>query len=147
MKRFTLAALAALAVAALLGPGRASAQFPYQQPQDANPYKRPAFSPYLNMARGGNPAVNYYGLVRPQMATSQALQTLAVGQQIQQFGQSAPGGAFQSNQGQDLGLGGMPVTGHAATFFNYSTYFPQGTAGGQGGRAVGSIGQAQRRSR
>jgi len=37
---------------------------------------RPGISPYLNLARGGNPAINYYGLVRPQIAAAQAFQTL-----------------------------------------------------------------------
>ncbi len=27
---------------------------------------RPAFSPYLNLLRGGDPVLNYYGLVRPE---------------------------------------------------------------------------------
>src|SRR5688500_1448403 len=32
---------------------------------------RPVVSPYLNLARRDvNPAVNYYGIVRPQLATS-----------------------------------------------------------------------------
>lgn len=28
--------------------------------------RRPAFSPYLNLLRGGNPVLNYYGIVRPE---------------------------------------------------------------------------------
>ncbi len=136
MKRFTLAALAAVALLPALAPGRASAQFPYQQPLGVNPSKRPAISPYINMMQGGNPAINYYGLVRPQMDTNRAIQRLAIGQQ-QQFGQAQPGGAFLSNQ--DGNLGGMPATGHATSFFNYSTYFPAGTAGGQTGAS--SVGQ------
>ena len=39
------------------------------------PY-RPGLSPYLNLNRGGNPAINYYGLVRPQIAAQQAFQTI-----------------------------------------------------------------------
>ncbi len=27
---------------------------------------RPTFSPYLNLLRGGNPVLNYYGIVRPE---------------------------------------------------------------------------------
>ena len=32
------------------------------------PFSRPAVSPYLNLTRAGaNPAVNYFGLVKPQL--------------------------------------------------------------------------------
>ena len=37
---------------------------------------RPTVSPYLNIMRGGDPAINYYGLVRPQVAFSRAFQAL-----------------------------------------------------------------------
>jgi hypothetical protein len=30
-----------------------------------NPLGTPVVSPYLNLLRGGNPAINYYGIVRP----------------------------------------------------------------------------------
>ena len=36
----------------------------------------PAVSPYLNLQRGGNPAINYYGLVRPQIAAARAFEAL-----------------------------------------------------------------------
>jgi hypothetical protein len=36
----------------------------------------PAVSPYLNLQRGGNPAINYYGLVRPQVAAARAFESL-----------------------------------------------------------------------
>src|SRR5215203_6920838 len=37
---------------------------------------RPGLSPYLNLGRGGNPAINYYGLVRPQIAAERAFQAI-----------------------------------------------------------------------
>ncbi len=37
---------------------------------------RPTISPYLNLANSGDPAVNYYGLVRPQVAYNRAIQNL-----------------------------------------------------------------------
>jgi hypothetical protein len=37
---------------------------------------RPTVSPYLNIIRGGDPAINYYGLVRPQIAFSRAFQAV-----------------------------------------------------------------------
>ena len=48
--------------------GVVTAQGPYVRPRQAdNPYARPTVSPYLNLLRpGASPAINYYGLVRPQ---------------------------------------------------------------------------------
>src|SRR5262245_31778220 len=60
--------VSAVAVAALWGFVGEAAQAQFQRvgtrPQ-AGPLYRPPLSPYLNLARGGNPAINYYGLVRP----------------------------------------------------------------------------------
>ena len=53
----------------------ACAQLPYSQP-GVSPYNRPTVSPYLNLLNRGNPAVNYYGLVRPQQAYNTALYSL-----------------------------------------------------------------------
>jgi hypothetical protein len=65
MKRIALAALSLALV-----PAAARAQVPGQVSPNAyapNMYNRQAqpLSPYLNMLRGGNPAVNYYYGVRP----------------------------------------------------------------------------------
>src|SRR5262245_26793062 len=76
---------------------------------------RPAVSPYLNLTRGGLPAVNYFGLVRPQIETQQALQNL---QQQIQLGVNPlvnPGANPQ-----------VLTTGHSATFNNLSHYYPVG---------------------
>jgi hypothetical protein len=40
------------------------------------PIARPTVSPYLNIIRGGDPAINYYGLVRPQVAFAKAFQAV-----------------------------------------------------------------------
>src|SRR5262245_18526540 len=74
----------------------------------------PAYSPYLNLARGGNPAINYYGIVRPQIAYTNAVQTLQ--QQIN----SVSAQAYIEGQATT----GLPVTGHQATYMNYSHFFP-----------------------
>ena len=58
----------------------ATAQVP--QPQ-TGAGTRPAVSPYLNLNRPGNPAVNLYGLVKPQQDTTRQLQTLQQQQQQQ----------------------------------------------------------------
>ena len=68
------AAIAVLACTA----ERAFAQPGGPRPLPGTPgVSRPAFSPYLNLARRDvNPAINYYGIVRPQIATANALRSL-----------------------------------------------------------------------
>jgi hypothetical protein len=70
-------------------------------------------SPYLNLNRGGNAAVNYYGLVRPQIEFGSAIQQLQYQLQAGQVSPSAEEGAVQ-----------VPVTGHPVQFFNHSHYYP-----------------------
>ena len=90
---------------------------------------RPTISPYLNLMRSGNPAINYYGIVRPQIETYQNLQQMQGEiQQIQNF----------PLQGQANAQMNLPMTGHAATFMNYSHYFgAYGTRGGTAGMPTG----------
>ena len=90
---------------------------------------RPTYSPYLNLARpGGTPALNYYGLVRPEQQFRQSIQNLQ--------------GAVATNQQAigDLqtGVDGTPATGHPTQFLNYGGYFlnsgqPTGRGGLMGG--------------
>jgi hypothetical protein len=119
MKRVVLASLAALGLMAGLVPGRAAAQLPTQfnnpigrPPQ--NPLGTQSFSPFLNMTQGGNAAINYFGLVRPQVQTQQQIQQL---QQQQLMEQATLGGL--------TGQGGFPLlTGHETRFMNYGTFYP-----------------------
>ena len=91
---------------------------------------RPAFSPYLNLTRqGANPALNYYGLVRPELQFRQSIQNLQ--------------GAVSTNQ-QALGelqggAGGPAATGHPTQFLNYGGYFLNSgqTTGGIGSNRPG----------
>jgi hypothetical protein len=103
------------------------------------PFQRPVLSPYLNLARGGNTAINYYGLVRPQIDFTNSISALE--QQVQSSQAAGIGG-----EGESAAL----VTGHSTRFFNYSHYFfNQGgttasaagavTAPGIGPRAPGPI--------
>jgi hypothetical protein len=110
----------------LLAPSLAQAQGPgpYVRPQMANPYARPVFSPYLNLLNGNtNPAINYYGLVRPEIEFRSSLQQLQ--QQVNAL-PPAPGVA-------EIGI---PVTGHTTQFLNYSHFFagPGPNAGAAGRR-------------
>jgi len=105
----------------------------------------PTVSPYLNLDRGGNPAVNFYGLVRPQIDANRA---------FQQLDPALFGGDPRLGYGGGLAVGpdGNPIpgatnylpnqafglnTGHPATFFYYSHYyqFPAGQRGGAGSGA------------
>jgi hypothetical protein len=75
-------------------------------------YGNPTLSPYLNLLRtGGAPAINYYGLVRPQQAYYNAFTTLE-----QQVAASRVAAAAAENQA-------APATGHPITFLNYQKFF------------------------
>ena len=100
-----------------------SAQGTYTRPM-TSPNGAPAVSPYLNLVRGGNPAVNYYGLVRPQMDSQRAVQQLQSGTAI-----PAP----------SLPMDAMPTSGHPVQFMNFSHYFNNNVGGGLSGRGAGGL--------
>ena len=118
MRHFT--AVSFLTVLALCGVARspANAQFGgYQRGIRSNiytPYQpiTPTYSPYLNLLRGGNPLfMNYYGLVRPELAFRSSLQGLQ--QQANLNAQDIDA----------LNTLGIDVTGHQIRFFNTTHYF------------------------
>jgi hypothetical protein len=132
MKRLACASLFALGLWSWTA-GSAMAQFSYSRPQ-VNP--RPTTSPYLNLANGGNAATSYYGIIRPQIQSSQNMQQLQ--QDLRTFenasfsmlGTSANNPYMQGqNQGQGPNQG--IYTGHPVVFGNYGFYFPM-MGGGQG---------------
>src|SRR5687768_777920 len=89
------------------------------QPQLGAP-PRPAFSPYLNLVRpGGSPALNYYGLVRPEIQARQAINNL----------QGAAAANQQAIGALQAGSPDLPVTGHQAQFMTHGIYFQTGGAG------------------
>ena len=87
---------------------------------------RPTISPYLNLNRSGaGAAIDYYGLVRPQMETRNALQQLQ--SQVQTL-EPTPGMLpNNNNQPPTTGRGGI------GGFFNYSHFYPSLNRGGSGG--------------
>jgi hypothetical protein len=116
----------------VVGAGAATAQPPLPA---GPPPQRPPFSPYLNLLRAGNsPALNYYGLVRPEQQFRQSIGNLQ--------------GAVTANQQAINGLQSdttAPMTtGHPTQFLNYGGYFMNtlggpAKAGGAGvNRSVGS---------
>lgn len=138
---------------ALALPNVAFAQFGgAPQPGQIGSYARPktnnypAFSPYLNMTRPGNPATNYYGIVRPQMEANQNFQQIEQGT----FGNDP---RFNASAGADgSAMPGMNryypdqarglQTGHPTTYFYYSHYyqFPNIKGGGGGAGSSGVAG-------
>jgi hypothetical protein len=67
---------------------------------------RPALSPYLNLANNGDPAINYYGLVRPQIAIGRAISSL-----------NADVNTLQSQANDST------QTGHVSSFMTQGRYF------------------------
>jgi len=97
----------------------AHAQGPYTRPLTNS---TPPVSPYLNLTRGGNSAVNYYGLVRPQMDAQRLLQ------------QTQTGGGMPAGSGLTMD---MPNSGHPVQFMNFSHYFNNNVGAGLSGRGAG----------
>jgi hypothetical protein len=87
----------------------------------------PAFSPYLNLLRGGSPAVNYYGLVRPEMQFRQAIQNLSADVAMNQ----------QMIGGLGSELGAIQSTGHPTQFMNLGGYF-MNSSGASGASILGA---------
>jgi hypothetical protein len=105
-------------VAALVAAQAAHAQgFGGYTPPATNPYpNRPMVSPYLNLARGGNSALNYYNLVVPQMTYNNNFQNLQIA--TQQLANTTNALAMQRP-----GTTGAFRTGHPVRFMDYNRYF------------------------
>jgi hypothetical protein len=128
----TVAALAAASSASAQYPSQPFPSAPYFPPQNVmpniyNPRTQP-LSPYLNLARGGNPGVNYYYGVRPGTvagATSGVLGapfTATGGNRPLFFPQLA---APETIQREQPGPGDvLPPAGHPVAFNNTMGYFP-----------------------
>jgi hypothetical protein len=128
MKRGIVTSLAVL-LAWSCGSNFASAQFGSLGQQPLRP--RPTVSPYINLGAGVG-ALSYYGLVRPQVDTTRQLMSLQ-----NTLTQMNPDGSLRSSLDQQQSQTGSPgtglQTGHAATYFNYSHYYPLSGMGSQGG--------------
>jgi hypothetical protein len=106
----------------VLTAGRASAQGPLPG-SVPGPVARPQFSPYLNLLRRETPAaINYFGLVRPQLATRAAFQSVQLQLGTIQQQQTAAGTAAAD----------LPVTGQTVVFLNTGGYFLNLGAGAPG---------------
>jgi hypothetical protein len=105
--------------------GSAQAQIPAYQMDRS---KIPGFSPYLNLLRAGSsPAINYYGIVRPEIAFSNSLYQLGIEQDLLQSQQTAQQSALAAYTQ-------LPPTGRrAGSFMTQSKYFMN-----NGGMGVGN---------
>lgn len=111
-----------------------SVAFAQPQAPQGNPANTPAFSPYLNLLRPtGSIALNYFGIVEPQLQFQQNFNQLQ--QQNQQFGQQLNNMQSYQQQLQQQFL--FPFTGHGATFNNTGHYFSSNPAMGGGGSGLG----------
>jgi hypothetical protein len=130
MKRPLTITLGALALLIGFPSARALGQYNPYRPAGTLP---PAYSPYLNLLRGGNSfATNYYGLVRPEIGFRNSI--LGLQQQT----------ALNSYELQ-TGQTGQLQTGHPVQFLNYSHYFgnlgSRAGAGRPGGATTSGLGQ------
>jgi hypothetical protein len=113
MKSTKFYCLAVVSLELLAFSQNASAQLPYTQPATTpNPYSRPAYSPFLNLLRPGDPAINYYGLVRPQQQFRAGL-----------FQSQVQNASLQQSVSSLEQTQGVLITGNRGTFLNYSRYF------------------------
>jgi hypothetical protein len=83
----------------------------------------PGYSPYLNLARPGNPGMNYYGLVRPEVEFRNNLQQL-----------QRNTARLQTDLGQ--ATGGDLSTGHPSAFMYFGGYYSGIGRGGLQGRSL-----------
>jgi hypothetical protein len=106
-----------------LGPGAVGPGY-IGPPGPFAPTPRPTFSPYLELLRGGSPAVNYFlGTVPDLQAQAQAARfVLPPG-----LGAAQPGPVTYID---DL-LPTLPQTGHPTVFGNYGAYYGTLNPGGR----------------
>jgi hypothetical protein len=126
-------------------------QYPTVQPNIYNPVNQP-LSPYLNLFRGNNPAVNYYYGVRPGTVGGTGFGfgmgapfTASGGNRPLFFPQllSAPDPLEAANAEGDAKPSILPPAGHPAVFNNTLGYFPS-PYGSRGGRRTGLMGVGNR---
>jgi hypothetical protein len=127
MRRLTLTGLVALGLLGLLATQRASAQ--YRQPAYGPGYgsygrNGPALSPYLNLTRGGNPAANYFLGVLPEIdRRATTLQQARELSELERRTDELAAPQAPRTVAEELTGGGLPPTGHAASFTTYGNYY------------------------
>jgi hypothetical protein len=112
-----LLAVTVVILAGVFSSAEIRAQYtPYYRPAP-NTYVPPApISPYLNMLRGNNAAVNYYLGVRPEFQLRALQQQVLIGEERRQTPVEETTEVFPKLAG----------TGHPAVFLNYGGYYNLG---------------------
>jgi hypothetical protein len=105
---------ALIALVVVLAAGAVFAQPPIAPVAPTQPYSPPVVSPYLNLLNRGNPAINYYGIVRPEVQDQQQLQRL-------QFGLARTNAVIEAAATTTPSL--LPTTGHTVGFMTQASYF------------------------
>jgi hypothetical protein len=119
-RQILIALTAAAAIAVMTGADAGAQYVPYYRPGTggyAGP--GPAVSPYLNLLRGRNAAVNYYLGVQSEVERRWALQHQLLGDERRAL--------IGEERGEEL-FTKLAGTGHPAAFMNYGSYY---TFGGQ----------------
>lgn len=95
------------------------------------PYQRPPVSPYINLLRrGSDPAINYYGIVRP-IVDQQTFNQQFYDQQQQLQSTLNQDLSLLSQPGETADVPRYPTTGHPTQLFGHLRYFQsRGSAGG-----------------
>jgi hypothetical protein len=114
--------LALLGVFGYLGTGKACAQV-YQGQWGGYSRSGPPLSPYLDLTRGGNPAVNYFLGVLPEIDRRKTKVEQGTAIFDLERRTDALGAQLQTEEVTQLTGGGLPPTGHAAAFTTYGSYY------------------------
>jgi hypothetical protein len=125
MKRLLFVSTASLIFVLTRGGQEAAAQYvnPYNPRPVYSPYSRPALSPYLDIARGGNPATNYFLGTLPELdrrAADTAYRAAILNLDLRT--------TTLAREVSDL-VDILPGTGHPVLFLNYSPYYSLGGPG------------------
>lgn len=111
--------LAAAGLAVILGADAHAQYVPYYQ-SGTGRYQAPPVSPYLNLLRGNNTAVNYYLGVQAEKDRRLALQQQLIGEERQRLI------VADLTAEEQLPYTKLAGTGHPATFMNYGNYYNYG---------------------
>lgn len=130
MQRRVLLAIAGIGLAMAFGqqaygqnyPTNIGAPVDRPKPPTFTPYNYgPTLSPYLNLLRIGNPAVNYYGLVRPELEFRANDARIFGDLNSIQHRLSAPATPVREKKSDESPR--FSSTGHPVTFMNKAPYY------------------------
>jgi hypothetical protein len=126
MKRLLMVSVAAIGCLVGVMAGEAGAQYfnpTFRQTPGLFPYGRPGLSPYLDIIRGGNPAINYYLGTLPEFdRRANAIQFGGAISDLER--RTALNSAMIDEEA------GLAPTGHPVYFMNYGSFYNLGPTRG-----------------